>query len=183
VDGGHTADVARNDLDLAERTITGDGIVILDDVLNRHWLGVISGLFEYWHHGGTLVPAALVPDRLVLAASVEQAEAYRELMAENFRGTQEKTGVPIGTGSVDVYGQASWVVRDVDGGEALLPGPGHRAPKSEPLVQVPQSYLRDLEGRVHSPLTSELARRYPGLATTARPVVRPVRQIMRRVRR
>jgi hypothetical protein len=183
VDGGHTADVAANDLRLAERTIVDDGVVVLDDVLNRHWLGVISGLFLYWQQGGTLVPAVLVPDRLVLTASVDQAELYRTLMAENFAGSLEKSVVPIGTGTVDVYGQASWVVRDADGGEGLLPGPGNRLPKDEPLLQVPESYLRDLERRLHAPLAQQLARRYPGLATTARPVVRPVRKLLRRARR
>jgi hypothetical protein len=173
VDGGHTAEVARNDLQLAERTIVDDGIVILDDVLNRHWLGVISGLFEYWNKGGGLVPAVLVPDRLVLTRTEEQAEAYRTLMAEHF--TREKR-VPIGPGFVDVYGQASWEVLDVDGGEGLLPGPVDRHAK-EKMVTVPEAYLRKLEARADMPLTSELARRYPRLAAPTRPVRRAVRKL------
>jgi hypothetical protein len=36
---------------------------------------------------------------------------------------------------------------------------------------------------VNAPLTGELARRYPRLAGTARPVVRPVRRLMSRARR
>jgi hypothetical protein len=177
VDGGHTADVARNDLELAERTIVDDGIVVLDDVLNRHWLGVISGLFDYWNKGGTLVPAFLIPDRLVLARSEEQADRYRALMDEHFAKTREKAGVPIGPGLVDVYGQASWVVRDVDGGEGLLPGPGHRLPKGEKTLVVPETYLRDLESRRDLPLSGELARRYPRLAAPTRPVRRAVRKL------
>jgi hypothetical protein len=183
VDGGHTADVARNDLELAERTIVEDGIVVLDDVLNRHWLGVISGLFDYWNAGGTLVPAVLIPDRLVLTSSEEQAAEYRKLMDATFAAGQEKTGVPIGPGTVDVYWQASWVVRDTEGGEGLLPGPGHALPREEPMLHVPESYLRGLEQQLHAPLSTELARRYPGLATVARPVVRPVRRLVRRARR
>lgn len=179
VDGGHTADVARNDLELAERTIVDDGIVVLDDVLNRHWLGVISGLFEYWNKGGTLVPAFLIPDRLVLTRTEEKADEYRKLMDENFAGSREKAGVPIGSGSgfVDVYGQASWVVRDVAGGEGLLPGPGHRLPHEEKTVVVPERYLRGLEARSQGPLAGELARRYPRLAAPTRPVRRVVRKL------
>lgn len=183
VDGGHTADVARNDLQIAERTIVEGGVVILDDVLNRHWLGVISGLFDYWHAGGSLVPAVLIPDRLVLTTSVEQAAEYRKLMDANFAGAQEKAGVPIGPGVVDVYGQASWVVRDVEGGEGLLPGPGHRLPKDEPTLPVPESYLRSLEKQLHAPLSSQLARRYPRLAASVRPVTRTVRKARRRTGR
>jgi hypothetical protein len=183
VDGGHTADVARNDLHLAERTIVEGGIVVLDDVLNRHWLGVISGLFDYWNAGGSLVPAVLIPDRLVLASSEEQAAEYRKLMDATFAAGQEKTGVPIGPGTVDVYWQASWVVRDTEGGEGLLPGPGHALPREEPMLHVPESYLRGLEQQLHAPLRTELARRYPRLASAARPVVRPVRGLVRRARR
>jgi hypothetical protein len=179
VDGGHTADVARNDLELAERTIVDDGIVVLDDVLNRHWLGVVSGLFEYWDKGGSLVPAFLIPDRLVLARTEEKADEYRRLMDEHFAGSREKAGVPIGPGSVDVYGQASWVVRDVDGGEGLLPGPGHRLPHEEKTLVVPESYLRGLEAQASGPLASVLARRYPRLAAPTRPVRRAVRKLRR----
>ena len=183
VDGGHTAEVARNDLELAERTLVDDGVVILDDVLNRHWLGVISGLFDYWHAGGSLVPAVLIPDRLVLTRSAGQAAEYRKLMDATFAGAQEKTGVPLGPGTVDVYWQASWVVRDDEGGEELLPGPGHALPKEEPMLHVPESYLRRLEEQLHAPLSRELARRYPVLATVARPVARPMRRLARRMKR
>jgi hypothetical protein len=177
IDGCHAADAVRNDLELAERTVVAGGVVVLDDVLHRHLLGVVTGLFEYWGKGGTLVPAVLVPDGLVLARTPEEADGCRRLMADAFATGQEQSDVPFGPGVVDVYGQASWVIRDVEGRETLLGGPGHRLPREEPLLQVPQSYLRQLEERVNAPLAAELAVRYPRLAGAVRAVMRPVRRL------
>lgn len=193
VDGGHTAEATRNDLELAERSVTAGGLVLLDDVLNPHWLGVVSGLFEYWAAGGSLVPAALVPNKLVLAPSAEGAAACRRLMLEHFAGGREKQDVPFGPGEIDVYGHSTWVVVDVEGEEKLLPGPAPRGPEAEPTVVAPAAYVRDLERRSRrlrreldahrdAPLLRELARRHPGVAARVRPVLGPVRTRMRNLR-
>jgi hypothetical protein len=113
----------------------------------------------------------------MLNLAPERAAEYRRLMVAEFAKAQEKSGVPLGSGTIDVYGPASWVVRDVEGRETVLPGPGHRLPEEERLLPVPESYLRDLEARVNAPLTHELARRHPRLAGIARPVVRPMRRL------
>ena len=183
VDGGHTAEVTRNDLELAERTVVDGGLVLLDDVLNRHWLGVITGLFDYWARGGSLVPAVLVPDRLLLATSPDRARECRALMSEHFTAAREKSGVPLGAAEIDVYGQCPWVVVDESGGEGLLPGPASGTPAGQDTLAVPTAYLRDLEERVRlldRPLTSELARRYPEPARRVRPLVRLARRARRR---
>jgi Methyltransferase domain len=41
IDGGHTAEHTISDLKLANHLISNEGVVILDDILNAHWLGVI----------------------------------------------------------------------------------------------------------------------------------------------
>lgn len=66
VDGGHTVEHTVNDLVLANKLIRNDGLVILDDFLNRHWLGVTEGAFKYLQSYPTLVPVALGFNKLFL---------------------------------------------------------------------------------------------------------------------
>jgi hypothetical protein len=67
IDGGHTAIHALNDLKLAETLINNQGIVILDDVLNHWWPGVLEGLVTYLQDKPTLVPVAVGHNKLYLA--------------------------------------------------------------------------------------------------------------------
>jgi SAM-dependent methyltransferase len=148
IDGGHTVDITANDLRVAERTVIDDGVVILDDFLNPHWLGVMTGLFEYWQHGGTLTPAAVIPGKLVLAPSDNGAERYRRLMVESFGVGNTKRDVPFGSWTVDVYGEFPLVIRDDQGGEGLLAGASAVVPKSASITRtVPKDYLERLEAQ------------------------------------
>ncbi len=84
IDGGHTAAAAENDLWLAQHTLTDGGIVALDDILSAHWTGVLTGLVRYRAGGGTLVPFALVPNKLLLAQSPRSAEHWRAELRRHF---------------------------------------------------------------------------------------------------
>jgi predicted O-methyltransferase YrrM len=194
IDGGHTAEVTCNDLQLAERTVVKRGVVVLDDLLNRHWLGVITGLFQYWSKGGTLVPSVVVPNKLLLARSIDEAMGYRRLMAEHFKLALEKSRVPLGHYEVDVYGEFLWTVLDDAGRTGVLVG-GARpsATRGQAATQVvPTSYLDQLEKdrrellqklrRAEAPLRRKLARRLPRLTRTVYPAYALIRSSVQRFR-
>lgn len=67
IDGGHTVEHTVSDLALACRLIRNEGVVILDDILNPHWPGVIEGACRYFATFPTLVPFALGHNKLYLA--------------------------------------------------------------------------------------------------------------------
>lgn len=104
IDGGHTAAITLNDLQVAEKCLVDGGIVILDDVLNPHWLGVVSGLADYVRTGGTLVPFAVSPNKVYLTTNIDHAQKYRDLMTRAFPLSQEKVDIEFFGNSVDYYG-------------------------------------------------------------------------------
>ncbi|WBB98733.1 MULTISPECIES: class I SAM-dependent methyltransferase [unclassified Solwaraspora] len=199
IDGGHTDQITVNDLRIAERTVVDDGLVVLDDVLNRHWLGVITGLFSYLGDGGSLVPAVLVPNKLILATSADQAKHCRAMFAEQFPNGLEKGDVPLAGHQIDVYGDRPWLVRGEDGRSE--PVTGH-----ELMATISAARLAELEQQLRSaraeldtthrqlattrqqlraaaqPLYQRAARRLPWLARPVRPVFRRVRAVVRRSR-
>jgi hypothetical protein len=59
IDGGHTTEVAENDLRLAEQVLSSGGIVILDDVFTSIFPGVSAALAQYLLTDGKLVPFAV----------------------------------------------------------------------------------------------------------------------------
>jgi hypothetical protein len=119
IDGGHTAPIVLNDLRLAEATTVIGGVVALDDIFNMHWLGVVTGFFDYIHACGKLRPFALVPNKLLLtdAASVE---ANRALLRESFGAAVTKTDIPLVGCSIDRYDNIAWIVESTDGTTAPL---------------------------------------------------------------
>jgi len=123
IDGAHTIEITLNDLAVAERTVLEGGLVVLDDVLNPHWLAVITALFQYWSDGGTLVPAVLVPNKLILATSPESAAIWRKLMRGAFGAGLTKADVALGQHQIDVYGNHTWVVADEMGGTGQVAQP------------------------------------------------------------
>ena len=115
VDGGHTAATTLNDLRVAEATTVPGGLVVLDDVLNPHWLGVISGLFEYWAGGGGLLAVVYVPNKLLLSTDADSVKRYQAMMWASFAAASTKRGVAFGPATIDVYGHHPWSVTDEQG--------------------------------------------------------------------
>jgi len=66
IDGGHTVEHTVNDLVLAQQLINNQGVVILDDILNSHWLGVIEGAGEFLRNRPTLVPFGIGYNKLYM---------------------------------------------------------------------------------------------------------------------
>ncbi|SDR49575.1 Methyltransferase domain-containing protein [Rhizobiales bacterium GAS113] len=102
IDGSHTRDATLNDLQVAELTATRGGLVVLDDVLSSHWLGVISGLFDYLLGGGALLPIAIIPNKLLLATDPASKSEWSAFLRERYARSISKSGVDLFGHGVDV---------------------------------------------------------------------------------
>ncbi|WP_183407731.1 class I SAM-dependent methyltransferase [Nocardioides marmoriginsengisoli] len=107
IDGGHTAAITAHDLRLAEAAVVPDGVVILDDAINAHWLGVVTGLADYLAGSPGLVPFAYGANKLFLAPSAAVADKYREALRESLPDLLGKVDVEFFGTVVDVYVQGS----------------------------------------------------------------------------
>jgi hypothetical protein len=90
IDGGHTAEHTISDLKKAQSRLHPEGVIVLDDILNYHWLGVIEGTITFLRTQPTLVPVAIGLNKLFLV-NLSFAEKYREL----FRGHPMMTKYPV----------------------------------------------------------------------------------------
>lgn len=107
IDGGHTAAITAHDLRLAEACVAERGIVVLDDLLNPHWMGVLSGFGDYFGSGARLTPFAYSPNKLYLSPSPVVATAYAARLREVVPDLLGKPNVEFFGHQVDVYGQGS----------------------------------------------------------------------------
>ena len=82
VDGGHTVEHTLSDMRLAAEIVAEHGLVILDDILNPAWLGVVEGAVRYLESHPTLWPVAIGHNKLVLAPMSFHGR-YLELLARH----------------------------------------------------------------------------------------------------
>ncbi|MCP4247540.1 MAG: class I SAM-dependent methyltransferase, partial [bacterium] len=67
VDGGHDADLVVNDLETADRAVSDNGLVVLDDMYNFAWPEVAEGFFRFMSsRPGAFVPLAIGFNKAVL---------------------------------------------------------------------------------------------------------------------
>jgi hypothetical protein len=61
IDGGHTEMHTISDLRSAQKLMLSNGIVVLDDILNQDWGGVVTGACQFFQHSmsNRLVPFAI----------------------------------------------------------------------------------------------------------------------------
>jgi hypothetical protein len=78
IDGGHTAEHTISDLRQAQLALHPEGVIILDDILNHHWLGVIEGLCTYMATKPSLIPFAIGHNKLFLC-NLSYVETYASL--------------------------------------------------------------------------------------------------------
>jgi hypothetical protein len=107
VDGGHTAEITRHDLELAEASIAEGGVVVLDDMLNGHWLGVLTGTATYLLDEPGLLPFAISPNKLYLTDSAAAAADYTAHLRAASPDLLGKRDVEFFGTTVDVYGQGA----------------------------------------------------------------------------
>ena len=103
VDGGHTKVHTLNDLKLAEMYVADGGVVILDDILHPHWLGVMDGLVQYLSEFPTLVPFAIGHNKLFLC-KFSYHQKYLDVASKSKSATK----------LVDFMGHKVWVVQWVN---------------------------------------------------------------------
>lgn len=116
IDGGHTASITANDLRLAERTMLEGGVVAVDDILSHDWTGVLSGVSTYLAEGGTLVPFALVPNKLLLTTDADAAARGRALLRRSFPLALSKQELEFLGGEVDSYNEQPYYSREANAG-------------------------------------------------------------------
>jgi hypothetical protein len=83
VDGGHTEEIVRKDMETAEGSLAEGGIVIADDVFNSQWPGVAVGTIRYLDAGGALEPFAVGLNKVFFATG-PYATSYRSAIRNTF---------------------------------------------------------------------------------------------------
>jgi hypothetical protein len=84
IDGGHTAEITRNDLSIAAEAIADDGVVILDDFFNEAWPGVATGTAQFLRDDRKkLVPFAILGNKVFFARTVAVADAFRQVLSQS----------------------------------------------------------------------------------------------------
>ena len=87
IDGGHTVEHTIHDLEIAETLIHERGLVFLDDMINRNWLGVLEGLITYLQQRPTLWPVFLGYNKMILAP-MSAHHLYKEEIQKIFEGSK-----------------------------------------------------------------------------------------------
>ena len=106
IDGGHTREMTLNDLAIAAAVLGPDGVCFLDDPLNAHWTGVVSGLFAFLDTAPDLCPVAMFPNKLLLCRAAA-AGFYRDGLRGLFAASLERKEIEFHHAGIDVYG-AAW---------------------------------------------------------------------------
>jgi hypothetical protein len=84
IDGGHTADITRNDLSIAAEAIADDGVIILDDFFNEAWPGVATGTVQFLRDNPKmLVPFAILGNKVFFASTDAVADAFRQVLSQS----------------------------------------------------------------------------------------------------
>ncbi len=106
IDGGHTAEITRNDLSIAATAVMQDGVIILDDFFNEAWPGVATGTFQFVRDNPkAIVPFAVLGNKVFFAKTERAADAFRnalmrsKMLSEHLRsGVSEFLSYPVFVG-------------------------------------------------------------------------------------
>jgi hypothetical protein len=102
VDGGHSAELAYNDLCLADATLAPHGVILLDDYFEREWPGVSDGTQQFLRERRPdLVPFAIGLNKVYFCRpplAQHYGEAVRATCADLFLRRAAFLGAP-----VDIY--------------------------------------------------------------------------------
>lgn len=77
IDGAHDYENVFRDLDLAERTVSVEGVIAVDDFLNPMTLGVNQAVNAFFAYPRSVAPVAYISNKLFLA-HVSVAQDYRK---------------------------------------------------------------------------------------------------------
>lgn len=87
VDGGHTCEATASDIAIAEAVLSKGGVLILDDIFNEQWPGVMDGAMAHLDAGSALIPFGIGFNKTYFTNSAEHAERYRTALREAFVGS------------------------------------------------------------------------------------------------
>ncbi|CAO3457448.1 predicted protein [Azospirillum argentinense] len=80
IDGGHTADITRHDLGVADDSLGDGGVIVLDDYFNPEFPAVSEGMCRFMaDRPGALAPFAIGDNKLLLTRP-DWAERYRAML-------------------------------------------------------------------------------------------------------
>ena len=115
IDGSHTRAATLNDLRIAEKTTKDGAIVAVDDILSSHWLGVISGMFDYLSAGGALIPFSVIPDKMLLARGDRLMGTWKNFIRSHYGRHMSKRDVQFRDYVVDVVEENFSILKEMQG--------------------------------------------------------------------
>lgn len=86
IDGGHTASITYNDLNIAKQSLSKGGVIIIDDYFNLEWPGVSEGVIKFFCKNSSLVPFAIGENK-ILVCHPEYSTKYRRYILEKINNT------------------------------------------------------------------------------------------------
>lgn len=97
IDGCHTAEHTLNDIRLAADVLVPGGIIVIDDIFNAQWPGVMQGAEDFFHahNQHELVPLIAADNKLILCH-----RRYRERYLEGLRRSLQSALGPVRTRSL-----------------------------------------------------------------------------------
>ena len=102
IDGGHTSEITKNDLNLCEKILTDEGVIVIDDYFNAAWPGVSEGVCSYLQeYGDRLAPFAIGINKVFLCRP-DLHSNYREKLKNSAREMYDWSKESFGK-EVDVY--------------------------------------------------------------------------------
>ena len=77
LDGGHTAEIIQNDLQLAESVLCNGGVVLVDDYFDERWPGVSEGTLRHLLvKKSDLIPFAIFDDKILFTNNIDIKSIY-----------------------------------------------------------------------------------------------------------
>lgn len=91
VDGGHDAETALSDMRLAAQALAPGGVVLLDDIFNEQWCGVVEAAARFLLLSDhNLIPFFYAGNKMFFASGKEYADMYRSRMANDLVNASKK---------------------------------------------------------------------------------------------
>lgn len=122
IDGCHQYQSVENDLRLAERTLSGEGVIAVDDFFNRGWPDVSFATCAYLRCSTAIVPFAVTPKKLYLAPPAA-ATKYRAMLRNRKGIAHFSTRSNSGQGGLGLQGGRAEEGIRLSPGRSLTPLP------------------------------------------------------------
>jgi hypothetical protein len=102
VDGGHLYRHVANDLVLAEKTLSENGVIAVDDFFNPGWMDVTFATYDFLRDRDNIVPFAVTSKKLYLAP-VSVAETYKLALRSRVSDAQISSAPVLGREAIFLH--------------------------------------------------------------------------------